>query len=172
MRVEHIGRATLTAIYALEEHPSGAVRYVGKTVRYLHERHKQHIIESRRRRLPVNNWIRGQVQRGETLAIRLLEYVPPGADWADRERHWIKHYREAGARLLNMTDGGEGLAGHRHSKEHREKIAAAIRTGATFHCLACGATFYRKRSAIEKGQAKFCSRPCANTYNRGGHRHG
>ena len=27
-----------------------------------------------------------------------------------------------------------------------------------------------RRSAIERGHAKFCSRACANTYNRGGHR--
>ena len=44
MRKEIIGAATLTtAIYALVEWGSEMPRYVGKTVQYLHERHKAHI---------------------------------------------------------------------------------------------------------------------------------
>lgn len=53
-RIETIGNATrVTAIYALCEYPSMAPRYVGKTVQYLHERHKAHIRDAKRgRRLP------------------------------------------------------------------------------------------------------------------------
>ena len=44
-RIETIGNATLggTAIYALCEFPSWEMRYVGKTIQFLHQRHKAHI---------------------------------------------------------------------------------------------------------------------------------
>lgn len=165
-RVETIGLAT--RIYALCEYPSWEPRYIGKATQRLGARHKAHIRDAKRgNRRPLGYWLRKQLAGGKPLAIKLLEYA--GEDWAERERHWIERHRKGG-RLLNLTDGGEGLAGHQFSQQHKAKIAAALRTGATFNCLQCGASFWRKRNAIERGHAKFCSRPCANTYNRGGHR--
>jgi hypothetical protein len=163
VRVEHIGDATqkVTAIYALCEYPSWVPRYVGKTVQYLHERHKAHIRAAKRGgRLPVHYWLRKRISANQRLAIRLLEYVPGGADWASRERAWIERYRAEGRDLLNLTAGGEGLAGHSFSAEHRRRIAAALCTGATMSCLRCGSQFWRKRNEINKGNAKYCSRGC------------
>ncbi len=159
-REEIIGDcARITAIYALCE-PDYTPRYVGKTVRYLHERHKAHIASARKPRLPVHRWIAKRVAAGDRLVIRLIEYVQPGDDWAARERHWIADYRARGHALLNLTDGGEGLAGHRFTQAHKDKIAAGLRTGATFACETCGTTFWRKRREISKGDCRFCSRPC------------
>jgi hypothetical protein len=166
MRVERIGDATPVRIYALCEYPSWEPRYIGKTTQHLHERHKAHIRDAKRgSRRPVAYWMRKQLADGRRLAIRLIEFA--GANWAERERHWIAAHRSP--RLLNLTSGGEGLAGHTFSPEHRAKIAAALRTGQTFNCV-CGSEFYRKASHIAKGQNKFCSRVCANIYNKGGTR--
>ena len=44
--------------------------------------------------------------------------------------------------------------------EHARKIAEAMRTGATFSCETCGEWFWRRRSAIDAGNARYCSRPC------------
>ncbi len=166
--VEKIGDATPTvAIYALCEYPSWEPRYVGKTIQYIGERHKAHIRKATGgSHLPVYRWLRKQIE-SETarLAIKLLEYVGPGVDWRDRERHWIETYRPSG-RLLNLTNGGEGLHGHRFSEQHRARIAAALRTGAHFNCQKCGAQFWRKRRDILTGHAKFCSRTCSNSRNR------
>ena len=146
-------------------------RYVGKTIQYIHERHKAHIRDAKRgKTLPVHYWIRKQITNGKHLAIRLIEYVPAGADWAARERYWIESMRADGAALLNLTHGGEGLDGHKFSQEHKDKIASAIRTGSMRSCLVCGAETWRKLSEIKKGCGKFCSRQCANKFNRGGHR--
>lgn len=43
----------------------------------------------------------------------------------DLERGFIKCLRRSGARLVNFTDGGEGLSGHRHSDETKAKMRAA-----------------------------------------------
>lgn len=166
-RIETIGNAT--RIYALCDYPSMAPRYVGKTVQYLHDRHKAHIRAAKAgKRLPVHYWLRKQIAAGRGLAISLIEYA--GENWADRERHWIDEYRRQGFPLLNLTRGGEGLAGYVMPKAHREKIAAALDTRTAHNCLRCGHEFKRKANEVRKGHAKFCSRQCANTYNRGGHR--
>lgn len=165
-RVEHIGDAPrITAIYALCDYPSWEPRYIGKTVQYIHERHKAHIRAAKRGRgLPVYFWIRKQIKSGARLAVKLIEYVQPGEDWAERERHWIEFYRPGG-RLLNLTSGGEGLSGHRLSAEHASKIAAALRTGAHFDCERCGSRFWRKANEIAKRENRFCSRACSNRRN-------
>lgn len=172
MRIETIGDCTpkLTAIYALCE-PDYTPRYVGKTVRHLHERHKAHIAAARRNpRLPVHRWIKKRMDANQPLVIWLLEYVAPEADWAARERYWIKRFRDRGDRLLNLTDGGEGLAGHTFSQEHRDKIAASLLTGAEFACETCSAVFWRKRNDIEKGDCRFCSRACYAASLKGVHK--
>lgn len=40
-------------------------------------------------------------------------------DWQERERYWIAFYRQAGARLLNHTDGGEGIVNPDEHTRHR-----------------------------------------------------
>ena|GEM_PF-5240377 len=167
--IETIGNAT--RIYVLCEFPDQTPRYVGKTVRPLRLRLAAHMQTARRAaRLPVHRWLAKREREQRQVCIKWLETVDAGGDWQAAERNWIATLRADGASLLNLTAGGEGLAGHRFTEAHKQKIAAAIRTGATCACIRCGETFWRKANQIAKGQAKFCSRQCANTYNRGGHR--
>lgn len=173
MKVETIGNARgpcdgITAIYALTE-MDGSPRYVGKTSYWLHFRHKQHITLAKRDspKLPVHRWLSRQMKKGQRLCIALLEYVPPGRDWAERERAWISKFRSEGRPLFNLTDGGEGLSGWRLTPEHRKKIADAIKTGSTFSCEICSTSFWRKRSEINKGDCRFCSRACYAKSNKG-----
>lgn len=165
-RIERIGDATrIVAIYALCE-PDWTPRYVGKTVQFLHERHKAHIrAATRGGKLPVHYWLRKRMAAGEMLAIKLLEYVRDGA-WAERETHWISSLRQAGADLLNMTTGGEGLPGHRFTQEHRDKIANSLKRGRTHQCAVCGASFWRKPKDA-KSPKLFCSRVCSNRRHKG-----
>ena len=156
---EVIGNATrITRIYALCDPLTDEVRYVGKTVRSLRDRLMQHRRAARRGSLPVNRWmLKHEGVRLTGPFIKLLEIVQPGADWAARERAWISEFRP---RLLNLTDGGEGLAGHIFTESHRAKIAAGLRTGAWLSCLHCGTAFWRKKNEITKGLAKYCSKKC------------
>jgi len=167
-RVEVIGDATpWVRIYALFETGSGRVRYVGKTSRYLHQRHKQHIAEAvRRPRLPVGRWLRKQIEDGARLGIQLLENVQ-GADWQSREQFWIAKFRAEGADLLNLTDGGEGCHGLKVSAERRAAVSAALRRGADFLCETCNTQFWRKPKDIKAGDCRFCSRECYHVATRG-----
>ena len=169
-RVEHLSEdvtARSVTIYALcqpiEKWKTGPVRYVGKTVNTVWHRVRAHSYASKGApRLPVRRWLKKQMEAGNPFHIRHLEVVPPGADWEARERFWIAKFRSEGADLLNLTDGGEGLHGMARTPAHKAKIAAALRTGATFACERCGSEFWRKRNEIEQGQTRFCSRRCSN----------
>lgn len=158
-----IGDCRETLIYALCEPGGFNPRYVGKTQRRTSKRHKEHIAEALngKPRLPVHRWVRSLYERGQWLCLKHLEYVPAGADWAARERHWVMRLRAEGARLLNLTDGGEGLVGHKRSAASVEAGAAKIRAGQWVSCAQCNTTqFYRKRKDIAKGNGRFCSRNC------------
>ena len=53
------------------------------------------------------------------------------------------------------------------NEERKKKISEALKTGASFNCLVCGGEFWRKKSAIAKGQNKFCSKLCYQSYQKG-----
>ena len=154
-------------IYALCDPLTNAPRYVGKTTRPLVERIRQHkLLARRQRRLPVQRWI--NAVDGVKLCgayMRVLD-VAQADNWAERERHWIAYGRATGWELFNLTDGGEGLHGLVQSAEHRAKNSEAQKRGAMLSCL-CSALFWRKPSAIAAGNARFCSRACYQSWQRG-----
>lgn len=163
-----IGNCRETLIYALCEPGGINPRYVGKTQRRPSKRQKEHIADAMNKaRLPVHRWVRSLYQKDLWLCLRYLEIVPAGEDWAARERHWIARFRQEGHDLLNLSDGGEGLLGHKRSPASIEAGAAKLRRGDTFACEQCGASFYRKRKEIKKGDCRFCSRACYAASLRG-----
>lgn len=152
----------MVSIYALAEGPSDPPRYVGKTMNWLNHRYRAHLSEARRgKNRPVNRWIRKLLQSGKEPALIWLENVKPNQDWQERESHWISKFREEGADLLNLTDGGEGIPGARKSRLARAKIAIRNRTGEYIGCPACGSRFWVKKS--HTSIRKFCSRACKNS---------
>lgn len=167
-REETIGDARLVSIYALCEPGGINPRYVGKTARTLSERHKGHIYDALRRpRLPVHRWIASLYRDGKWSCIKLLEWVEPGQDWQAREMHWIAEMRRQGARLLNLTDGGEGLHGIVFSQDRNAAISAKLRKGNYFSCEVCGHQFWRKPNEIASGHNRFCSHRCSNARHKG-----
>ena len=50
---------------------------------------------------------------------------------------------------------------------HKQRIADALKKGSWFSCDVCGEKFWRKPSAIKKGDCKFCSRSCYFVWQKG-----
>lgn len=168
VKEERIGGQRETLIYALLDPRTDEVRYIGKTQRSPRKRHNEHIQDAfRKHRLPVQRWTKHLYDNGSWSCLKHLEYVQAGGDWAAREKHWIDRFRSDGARLLNLTDGGEGLMGHHHSPQTKEKIGAKLRRGASFSCENCGSSFWRKPRDIKVGNNKFCSRKCYHSSTKG-----
>jgi group I intron endonuclease len=119
----------MTTIYALHDPTDRSGRvYVGKTAKRLHQRILEHTNAAKRGELsPRARWIKSILERGMMPAAVVLEEVLDGGDWEEAERFWIASLRTLGLPLLNLTDGGEGLLGHRRSEVTRRKIGDAQR---------------------------------------------
>lgn len=109
----------MAMVYALADPATLEIRYVGKTTVSLHKRLLQHIERARtglkQRRL--FSWLRS-IQFAPTAFA--LEVDPSDLDAA--EVRWIAELREAGFNLCNMTNGGDGGPGYRHTPETIEHL--------------------------------------------------
>lgn len=110
-----------TTIYTLTDPRDGAVRYVGKTCQSLARRLRGHLAAAKSRRTHRDCWIFGLVAEGLLPQIRAVEQNVE--DWASRERHWIRTFREFGADLTNLAEGGQGPSGVTPSAHNREVSA-------------------------------------------------
>jgi hypothetical protein len=98
-------------IYVLKHPRTGEVRYVGWTNKKPHVRLNGHLSEATQRgRTHKQRWIRSLVCIGLHPVIEPIE-SGSGDGWFEAERRWIVFYRANDARLVNATDGGEGVVG-------------------------------------------------------------
>lgn len=96
-------------VYALCEPDTGAVRYIGITTSPK-TRLQGHISECKRAKLsalPKVVWLRQVLASGQVPTLHVLQQCT-AEDWAQAERRWIQHFREAGAQLTNVAPGGWG----------------------------------------------------------------
>ena len=162
-------RQEMTSIYALRDPISNDVRYIGKTAYLPSRRLNIHLSDSREKtsHLPSAKWMRKLRRSGLKPTVETLEVVNHDGDWEERERYWITFFRESGSRLLNLTDGGEGILGRVVPAEVRRRISIANKRGSHFNYLECGKEFWRKPHEITKGDCKYCSKNCYQLSQRG-----
>lgn len=142
-------------IYALLDPRDRQIRYIGKTIHKAESRYKEHIASATR---PAQNethcrrWIRRLIKDGYRPILVVLRRCPVGR-LSELERSLIAAARSWGARLTNITAGGEGLdsetasrllkqrwkdpeqraafiascIGRRHSKESLRRISEGVR---------------------------------------------
>lgn len=119
-------------IYGLVDPRDARVFYVGRSCSGL-KRPRQHWRPAHLAKwahLHVARKIRQILAAGELPGVLVLERCAGADDLNDAEVRWIAHYRAAGVRLTNLTDGGGGTSGWVPSAEWRRKVAAA-NTGKT-----------------------------------------
>lgn len=124
-------------IYALTDPNTCEIRYVGKAVRPK-ERLRGHInhVEPTHK----SRWIQSLTREGKEPGLRILESLPAGSSWQERERFWIAEGKRLGWPLTNETSGGDGVqdlspeakakmlktwTGRKHKPESLEKIGKA-----------------------------------------------
>src|ERR1043166_4371557 len=117
-------------IYALIDpriaDPILRIRYVGMTTKTLDRRLRVHMSEAKKdpRRYRRLKWIRSLFNSNVQPQIVELEIVDADSAFK-REIELIAYYKNLGCRLVNGTDGGEGMLNP--SPEIRAKISAAVR---------------------------------------------
>lgn len=106
-------------IYGLFDPETGLLRYIGITVRP-RDRFENHCNE--KRGTWRTNWIQGLREKGLKPVMYILERYPIDCDWETIEKGWIKIAKEAGFKLTNCTEGGDGVKNI--SQEVREKMSS------------------------------------------------
>lgn len=149
-------------IYAIKETKSSSPVYIGSTNQPLRARMQCHISDAMKdSALPIHEWIR---TRENGFTVEVIERVIGGRNRFEREQYWVSQFPD----LLNVTDGGPGLSGHRYAgTEHAIENGMRRKTSIDFTCIECGSVFYRKRSQAILGNSKFCSKDCYQSWQRG-----
>lgn len=107
-------------IYGLHDPRDGELRYIGKSIRprqRLQNQLNEHPNTHR------GHWLDELTRAGLTPIQTIIDAVPADTDWQTVECVYIAGAREAGHRLVNGTDGGDGVAGL--SDESKARIRAA-----------------------------------------------
>jgi hypothetical protein len=118
---------------------------VGKTAYPLPVRLSQHLYDARcGKKRYLYNWIRSILSSGHIPIILLIGEAE--GDGVKEEIAWIDYGRKEGWRLVNTTNGGEGILGYKHTKETRIKMSIA-KKGIRFSQEHC-----QKMSEIRKGK--------------------
>ena len=94
-------------IYCLKDTEEN-IRYVGKTTN-IKRRLYSHIAEAKRSKTNryVHNWIKSLLKNKQKPIIEIIEVCNEN-NWEEREKYWIKYYRNIIPNLCNNCDGGTG----------------------------------------------------------------
>jgi group I intron endonuclease len=104
---------------------NGLPIYVGKA-KCFKNRISQHYRDRFKYKSWFYNWLNKQIREEIPFYIDILEEVNEN-NWKEKERYWIKHIKDNGYNLTNMTDGGDGNNNQIFSKETIEKRSEKIR---------------------------------------------
>jgi len=108
-------------IYALVDPRTNEIRYVG-FAKNIESRYREHIRETKRYSTHKVNWLK-QLLRNGLEPIRVFLDEVPAEDWSLCESAWIVYGLEQGWPLTNMTLGGDGCLGRRHSEKTKLRIS-------------------------------------------------
>ena len=110
-------------IYGLRCPLSGEIRYVGQTIKTLQRRLSEHKCDKRHNPYKIN-WIK-KLDRLELLDLLKIEILEKCSEVQlnEKERLWIQKFKNEGNKLVNLTDGGDGVPGRICDKETRKKIS-------------------------------------------------
>lgn len=150
------GEATVYAVKPSEAEPPV---YIGSTTQVLRHRIRAHVRDAERgSQLPFHLWLRAHPK----FVVQVMQKVHV-SERAVAEQRWVSTYKG----LLNVTDGGPGMSGHRFAgTDHARRIADRIRTASEYKCEQCGSAFFRKNSQAIKGNSRFCSKLCYQDWQR------
>ncbi len=114
-------------VYALCDPRTLELRYIGKSM--------SGVLRPRRHTSPCelkagthkNNWVKQLRSIGMRPLVVILDLCQTPDELIRREIERIKQFRAEGAPLTNLTDGGEGTAGHKRSPETRMRMSIGIK---------------------------------------------
>jgi len=110
-----------TYIYVLKDPDTQQVRYVGKSD-CPRKRLNQHNCLMYKKGTYLSSWLISLKTRNLKPIMEIIDIVDIN-NWKESEAVWIEFYKKQGCNLVNLTVGGEGCDGYRHSEENKIKMS-------------------------------------------------
>lgn len=109
-------------VYVLKDPTTNEIKYVGVTSQKVNQRLSQHINAAKNHEgRYVCKWINSLLQKGLRPIIEQIDDVE---DWEEKEKYYIKYYRDLGCKLTNISEGGAGVVtADMRSKSSMERSA-------------------------------------------------
>lgn len=145
-------------IYTLSE-PNGDIRYVGKTsIKRLRATYYRHIVSDlKTNRNPYKNrWIINLKETNQKPIFNIIVLNLQEDEAFSEEIKVISEYKEKGMRLTNITNGGEGASGLKHSNITIKKIKTWMQSNNPFR----GKTHSEETKKIISEVSKSVNREC------------
>jgi len=109
-------------IYQITNTVNGKI-YIGKTVKTIEQRFKEHISVSHRQTATRSNTLLSKaIRKYGTDAFTITEVESNFNSEDDLNEAEIRYISDLSPQY-NMTEGGEGISGHEHSSETRKKMS-------------------------------------------------
>lgn len=111
-------------IYVLY-HDSYNYLYVGRSSKGLMRprEHGQRWALAKKGHFPVSQWIIKLRKNGFDYDIAILEEHLTDATLNDAEKFYVAYFKYLGFALLNCTEGGDGISGHKFSAETKARMS-------------------------------------------------
>jgi hypothetical protein len=138
----------ITYIYSLIDPETNEIRYIGKS-NNPKNRLVDHIRKSKYSNVYKNRWISKLKEKNLSPIMNIIESVCNDM-WSEREKYWIKYYKDMGCKLTNLTDGGDGgNFGNDVNKKISEKLKGRKFTPETLKLMSESA---KKRIISDEGR--------------------
>jgi group I intron endonuclease len=109
-----------TFIYTISHPITEEIRYIGKA-NNIYKRIYKHIYDVNKTTSHKNNWIKSLLKEDLRPVIKILDEVPIG-EWESWEIYWIEQFKHWGFNLTNISLGGRGPNGHKHTKKTKNRM--------------------------------------------------
>lgn len=110
-----------TFIYALYDPSTNDTRYIGKSNRP-RGRYYQHMNIKNKRRSYKISWIKSLLNENKKPYYYIIDEVPV-VEWEYWEQYWIEQFKQWGFNLTNLTEGGQGGNGYKHTEKTKKKLS-------------------------------------------------
>lgn len=104
-------------VYTITDPITNEVRYVGKTMQG-EQRFRDHLKKSSlKHNSHKNQWLKTILVQNLKPIFSVVEAFTDPNDLYEAEKRWVKHYKDLGCNLTNLTEGGDGTHGYKHSED-------------------------------------------------------
>jgi group I intron endonuclease len=107
-------------IYGLVDNFDNELRYIGKSINPK-SRLRKHIQDSKTKKTYRDKWIFSLIEKNEKPELLIIDEVN-NHNWEFWEKHYISYYKSLGARLTNLTEGGENPPNNIGKKKSKEEV--------------------------------------------------